>query len=396
MTITEPTILKRIKRHVVGRNRRYFIVSPPGFENLCLKELLSFPLTAHNASVIPGGVEFVGRLHDCYLANLYLRTANRVLMRICQIKAANFKELEKRASEVPWELFLQPNAQPKIHTTARHCRLYHTAAISERILNGIAKSWVKWDIDKNHGVGGAAVPTIFVRGMKDRFTLSIDSSGEHLHRRGLKQHSGKAPLRETIAAAALLLAGYTGHDPLVDPMCGSGAFSLEAALMVKNVPPGWFREFAFMHWPSFQPKRWAYLKRQAGETFSSPSKPIIFASDSDRSACLRLNQCIQRVNLTDTIRVSQQNFFELKPDQNSGRPGFIALNPPYGRRLGQSKKIEALFRSIYWRLKKCYKGWKLILIAPGRVHSNKIPFEVSEYPIYHGGLKLRLMVGKIH
>ncbi|MGD8890660.1 MAG: THUMP domain-containing protein, partial [Desulfobacterales bacterium] len=108
MTITEPTILKRIKRHVVGRNRRYFIVSPPGFENLCLKELLSFPLTAHNASVIPGGVEFVGRLHDCYLANLYLRTANRILMRICQIKAANFKELEKRASEVPWELFLQP------------------------------------------------------------------------------------------------------------------------------------------------------------------------------------------------------------------------------------------------------------------------------------------------
>ena len=396
MMLTEPTILKRIKRHVVGRNRRYFIVSPPGFEDLCLKELMAFPLTAHNASVIPGGIEFVGHLHDCYLANLYLHTANRVLMRICQMKAANFKELEKRASEIPWELFLQPNAQPKIHTTAKHCRLYHTDAISERISNGIAKSWVKWDIDKDHGVEGVAVQTIFVRGVNDRFTLSIDSSGEHLHRRGLKRHSGKAPLRETIAAAALLLAGYTGRDPLVDPMCGSGAFSLEAALMVKNVPPGWYREFAFMHWPSFQPKRWAYLKRQAEESFAGPSKPIIFASDSDRSACLRLNQCIQRVNLTDTIHVSQQDFFEVEPDQISARPGFIALNPPYGRRLGESKKIEALFRSICRRLKKRYKGWKLVLIAPSNVHSNKIPFKVNEYSIYHGGLKLRLMVGKIY
>ena len=134
----EISLSKRIKRHVIGRARSYFIASPPGFETLCAKELASLPLSVQHASVIPGGVEFKGRLDDCYLANLNLRTANRILLRLHAFKASNFKQLEKRLAEIPWELYLPHHSALKIRATVKHCRLYHTGAIEKRFLESIA------------------------------------------------------------------------------------------------------------------------------------------------------------------------------------------------------------------------------------------------------------------
>ena len=392
---SENPLSKRIKRHVIGRRRPYFAATAPGFESLCFNELKALGLPIKNASAISGGVEFEGRLTDCYRANLHLRTAIRILMRIDQFKATSFRQIEKKAPEIPWELYLPSKSSPQIHTTTQHCRLYHTDAIGERLMKAISKHTAD-DSDS----GGQAErllpgPKIFVRGVDDQFTISIDSSGEPLYKRGLKIHPGTAPLRETIAAAALLLAGYRGTEPVIDPMCGTGTFSLEAAFAVKNIPPGWFREFAFMAWPSFRSKKWEYLKRQCQAHFTEPRMPTIFASDKDPSACTRLEKGLTENRLADVIKVSNQDFFDVFPLALTDQVGLVAINPPYGKRLESRTQSEELFIKICARLKQEYKGWKVILISPNRNLANKVPFRLEAHPIFHGGLRPVLMIGTI-
>jgi putative N6-adenine-specific DNA methylase len=365
-------------------------------------------------------VEFEGRLEDCYLANLNLRSANRILMRIHTFKSSNFRKLEKKLLDIPWELYLHAGRQPKVHVTTKHCRLRHSGAIAEKIRTTIAspttrkaggsdftaiggkrqghevpqslKSNAVWKTqsDKKMTKIASTEQNIYVRGIDDSFTVSIDSSGNLLYRRGLKKHAGKAPLRETIAAAALLLAGYDGRDPLLDPMCGSGTFSLEGALMAKRIPAGWFRDFAFMGWPSFRPKRWNYMRRQAESQFIKPDRPLIFASDTDSGACQKLERCVQKYSMSDAVQVNSRDFFDLDLRELTERAGVICINPPYGRRLGGRNQSEKFFQTICKRLKQEYRGWNLVLFAPSRKLAGTLPFQTKSYPILHGGLKLAL------
>ena len=391
----ENPLSKRIKRHVIGRMHKFFAATSPGFEPVCLNELLSLPVSADAAAVITGGVEFDGRLVDCYLANLNLRSANRILMRIQILKSTNFRQIEKKLLEVPWELYLQPGDFPKIHVTTKHCRLHHTGAITQRFQSAIsARLSGITPCGENQNISPVQ-QNIYVRGVDDRFSVSIDSSGELLYKRGLKKHTGKAPLRETLAAAALLMAGYDSAEPLLDPLCGSGTFSLEAALMAKEIPAGWFRDFAFTQWPSFLTKRWNYIRRQSESGFVRPEQPVVFASDIDPGACQKLKACLEGFSLSDTVKVHQKDFFDLDPRTLTDQTGIICLNPPYGRRLGGRRESEKFFEAICDKLKQAYTGWKLVLFSPSKKLASAVPFQTKSYPILHGGLKLVLLVGKI-
>jgi putative N6-adenine-specific DNA methylase len=391
----ETPLTKRIKRHVIGRQHRFFAATSPGFEPVCLNELIKLQAVVSETAVTAGGVEFEGRLDDCYRANLSLRSASRILMRIHAFKSSNFRQLQKKGLDIPWELYLLPDNLPKIHVATKHCRLHHSDAISERFQKAIA---VRLDrIKTSQGVqqNPAAPQNIFLRGIDDRFTVSIDSSGDILYKRGLKKHAGRAPLRETLAAAALLLANYNGREPLVDPMCGSGTFSLEAALMAKKIPAGWFRDFAFAQWPSFRPKRWDYIKRQAESRFVQSKRPLILASDIDPSSCQKVKACVQKHGLSDAVQVYQKDFFDLDPREVTDRVGLISINPPFGRRLGGRNKSEKLFLAICNKLKQSYRGWKMVLLAPNKKLADRVHFQTDTYPILHGGMRRVLLVGKI-
>ena len=352
---SESALFKRIKRHVIGRERTFFAATPPGFEPLCLREFSNLHPAVGTARATPGGVEFKGRLEDCYRANLSLHLPNRILMRIDAFKSTNFRQLERKVDNIPWELYLYPGSLLKVHVATKHCRLHHSAAISDRFQKAIATrlSGIK-HAEKPTKIA-AAEQNIFVRGTDDRFTVSIDSSGELLYKRGLKKHKGKAPLRETIAAAALKLAGYDGSQPLIDPMCGAGTFSLEGALIAKCIPAGWFRDFAFMGWPSFLAKRWDYIKRQAQSGFVQSEQPSIFASDTNPDACQRLKDCVDKYSLSDFISVYQKNFFDLAPRELTDQTGVICINPPYGRRLGKRNDSQKIFHAICDKLKSDYQ-----------------------------------------
>lgn len=281
---SDSSLLKRIKRHVTGREKEFFAATSPGLESLCLDELKNLSLTGEAIIEPEGGVRFTGRIPDCCSANLNLRTANRILMRIGEFKATNFMQLEKRLSDFPWELYLTAGQLPGLRVAAKLSRLYHKDAVSDIFSRSIGKR-----LARNSASSAVKDPSIkqqiFVRISNDRVSISIDSSGELLYKRGIKKHRATAPLRETTAAAILRLSGYDGSEPLLDPMCGSGTFSLEAAMIAQNIPAGRFRNFAFMNWPCFAPQTWEYLKRKAESGIKLISSPLIFASDTDSKAC---------------------------------------------------------------------------------------------------------------
>ena len=395
---TAPTatpLQKRIKRHVIGRKRQFFAATAPGLEPICQAELTSLLPPGTPMTIVEGGVEFKGRLHDCYRADLNLRTAGRVLMRIASFHSANFQQLERNLIAIPWELFLRPGAMTRIRVTSRHSRIYHKNAVAGRVQASIAYRFAQNGSSEKSTPDGTVTQQIFVRLCANHFALSIDSSGDLLHKRGIKPCLARAPLRETLAAAALMLAGYTGSETLVDPMCGSGTFSIEAALIAQNIPPGWFRDFAFMQWPSFQPERWKHLKQEAEKNIVRLNTPFIFASDRDDRAVRDLEDSVAQHGLSGIIAVSTRDFFDLAPQELTIRPGLVTLNPPFGRRLGSQRTSDALFLSVCDRLKKEYKGWKVALIAPNPHFAEMVPFRLTTHLLPHGGLKVALMTGRI-
>jgi putative N6-adenine-specific DNA methylase len=391
------TFEKRVKRRITGRAHSFFAATAPGLETLCLSELRSLPLSEKDASVVSGGVAFRGRLHDCYLANLHLRSANRVLMRIADFRASGFPTLERKLADIDWELFLPPGGSFRISVASSKSRLYHRGAVAQR---------VKESIDARMGQGGDSSPEarIFVRAESDRFTVSLDSSGELLYKRGIKSRGGKAPIRETLAAAVLAMAGYRPGRLLVDPMCGSGTFSLEAAMICRNMPAGWFRGFAFEGWPAFSPSRWRHVRREAEADLKAPG-PCIFASDQEETAVRLLGKQLADHGLSDAVTLEEFDFFKLTREILAGKmkdreldapePGLIVLNPPYGRRLGSLSESRNLIESIFRKLRKDFNGWDAAVIVPRRMAGKRMTSGFRRTPLFHGGLDLVLLTGKI-
>jgi putative N6-adenine-specific DNA methylase len=385
---------RQIKRHIIGPRHTFFAITLPDFETICSKELalLSDTLTVEKEE--RGGVSFSGRLTDLYRANLHSRTAGRILLRIGTFKATNFHQLVQRTGAINWALYLPSGAMPACKVTARHSRLYHSQAVAQRIGQGIAAHWRSMGVTPGQAMG----QTLLVRLDNDQLTLSLDSSGDNLYRRGLKRHGAQAPLRETTAAIILQLAGFEPGMPLVDPMCGAGTFSLEAALMTKQVAPGLHRAFAFMQWPAFKPRQWHHLTKIAAQKIQTPPRPLIWASDIESQACANLNQCIEDNGLKESIHVFQKDFFSLTPEAFSGGPGLIVINPPFGRRLAPANgadNLQAFMRDIVDKLLLDFSGWRVALLAPPESLSDPLSLSLKGRALVHGGLTLTLLTGKL-
>jgi putative N6-adenine-specific DNA methylase len=391
-------LARRVKRHVVAAIHGFFAATAPGLEAVCRDELMAAGL-AHSPQVVPGGVEFSGRLDVCYGSNLRLRTANRILMRIAEFKATGFGSLDKKASGIPWELFLPPGQDLDIRVSAKNSRLMHTGAISERIMKAIS---ARLGRSPEPSLPGKVCQRLYVRTVKDLFTLSIDTSGESLYKRGVKTHGGRAPLRETAAAAILMLAGYRPGMPLLDPMCGSGSFSIEAAMMSRLIPPGWFRRFAFMDWPSYRPRQWAHLRKEVLSEASLQADitaPIV-ASDRDLAVCRRLSQTLEKWDLSGSVQLVNADFLHmplhLTDATSPHRTGLVVLNPPYGKRIGSRKESWRLMPAICDTLMSDFKGWRFALLAPPQSMPSGFPRHCHTRQIFHnGGLKLMLVTGQV-
>jgi putative N6-adenine-specific DNA methylase len=391
---------KRIKRHVIGRERIFFAATSPGLEDVCVKELESLSLRPEEITQVDGGVEFKGRLQHCYLANLNLRTANRILMHIKEFRASNFRQLSNKLDDLPWELFLLKDTYPRIEVSSIKSRLYHKAAIAERIHISLENHFRDIDPVEEQKESQQIPQNLFVRVVDDRFQISIDSSGELLYKRGIKRHGGRAPMRETMAAAALMLAGYDINEPLIDPMCGTGTFSIEAAMIALNIPPGLKRDFAFMAWPSYRPAMWTHMKKQAEKLIDDSASPMILASDKDRKMCSTIRKNLEQGGFSGVVKVVNKDFkglslTDISEDLPEGKKGLIILNPPYGMRIGTKAKSRKLLDEIFEKLENDFKGWKLALFVPHGNIIHKIPFKLTSRLLDHGGTKLVLLTGTV-
>lgn len=378
---------------MVAKPTEFFAVTAPGLEPLCLKELQALPLSRSQMAVSTGGVTFMGFLQDGYLANLRLATANRILMRMGTFKASNFRSLEKKLAAFPWELYLRQGSIPRLQIATHRSRLHHSGAIAERILSAVARRWEGSTAEN----GAGKEPKLYLRAVEDNFTLSIDSSGENLYRRGLKKDVTAAPIRETVAAAVLMMADYAPPEPLVDPMCGAGSFSLEAAMRSRNIPAGWFREFAFSDWPAFRltHKRWDHIRKVMQRGITEPQGATIFASDIDPAACKALAANSASANLSRTMKVTKRDFFDLAPKDVGDLCGLLTLNPPFGRRIGSLKQSDRIFEKLLDRMQAKWGGWKFGLVVPRKHLLKTIPFPAKTLPIRHAGLRLYLSVGRV-
>jgi putative N6-adenine-specific DNA methylase len=246
-----------------------------------------------------------GSLHDLYRANLYLRTASRVLVRLGEFHASAFPELRRKASRLLWENYLAPERAIALRVTCQKSRLYHEGAVSERLAGAIADSLGKPPTVHKYHEGSSTDPPqlIVVRLVDNLCTISIDASGTLLHKRGYRLATAKAPLRETLASAMMLASGWDTISPLLDPFCGSGTIPIEAALLARRFPAGHNRRFAFMDWPNFDSKSWHKLLADAGKAIPLES-PNIVASDRDAGASGCTGNA-ERAGVADCIQFSR-------------------------------------------------------------------------------------------
>ncbi|SHH25029.1 THUMP domain-containing class I SAM-dependent RNA methyltransferase [Marivita hallyeonensis] len=362
-----------------------FLSSPPGLEPVLRDEVQAAAFA--NATVTPGGVTVDGDWSEVWRANLVLRGAGRVLARVARFRAMHLAQLDKRSRKVDWTALLRADVPYRVEATCRKSRIYHAGAAAQRVSTAISDALGVPPLEK-------AGLVVRVRIEDDLCDISLDTSGEALHKRGYKQATGKAPMRETLAALFLRACGYDGAEPVIDPMCGSGTFVIEAAEMALGLAPGRARSFGFEQLASFEAQRWNDLRSEASARKTTDLR--FFGYDRDAGAVSNATANAERAGVADVASFAQQAIADLtSPD---GPPGLVIINPPYGARIGNRKLLFGLYGTFGTVMKERFKGWRVGIVTSdkGLARATGLSFRQVSAPIPHGGLKVQLFqTGKL-
>lgn len=365
-----------------------FLAVPPGLEPTLATEVAALGFAS--PVIVPGGVTFQGGWPDVWRANLSVRGATRVLARIGAFRVLHLAQLDKRARKFDWAAVLRPDVPVRVEVTCKASKIYHAGAAKQRIETALRET-LGVDVLTGPGVEDAPEDTSEIR-LKARIeddlcTFSIDTTGESLHKRGHKQAMAKAPLRETLAALFLQQCGYDGTEPVVDPMCGSGTFVIEAAEMALGLLPGRARSYAFEKLVTFNVPSWDILKNAA----PARTTPLRFyGSDRDAGAIRAASANADRAGVAGITSFHCHAISDLpRPD---GPPGLVMVNPPYGARIGERKLLFALYGALGKTLSERFRGWRVGLVTsdPALAKATALPFLPPAPPVSNGGLKVTL------
>ena len=371
-----------------------FAVTAPGLEPLCAAELKALGVKAR---IEEGGVSWQGDMASLMRANLWLRTATRVLVRVTEFKAKAFFELELNAKKIPWKQFVAPNAAVEFRVTCRKSKLYHSDAVAQR-LGAAVKAAVKNVTIASEATDDDAVEgkrqMFVVRFLHDVATVSVDSSGAPLYMRGYRQQLAKAPIRETLAAAMLIAAEWDGTMPLVDPMCGSGTVAIEAARLARRIAPGRDRSFSFLDWPDVDRAAWKKLREDAiAQELPAPAVPI-GAADRDDGAVTAARANAKRAGVAEDIEIRKAAVSTLGPFPP---PGLVISNPPYGVRVGESSGLRDLYAQIGNVMRAKLPGWRLALLSADRQLERQLRLSlVEKFKTKNGGIAVRFVATDAH
>jgi putative N6-adenine-specific DNA methylase len=385
---------------------RFQIFAPtaPGLESIAAGELKSLGVRGRQEI---GGVAFDGDLDRIYQANLWLRTASRVVVRLGQFHASTFYELERRSKKLPWQDFLPENGSVEVRVTCRKSKLYHSDAVAERLLSviaGVAPSGTEMKVgnlpdeeQEEYQEKGSSRQLFIVRIVHDQCEISADSSGELLHRRGYRKEVAKAPLRETLAAAMLLASGWDGRrgEPLLDPMCGSGTIPIEAALIARGIAPGLERDFQFMHWPTFNRGLWNDIIEVARASVTNPTLDIVGA-DRDAGAIRAAMHNAERAGVGRDVRFSAESLSGsiAKLENVADGEGWILTNPPYGVRVAESEDLRDLYATLGNAL-KTKRGWRIGILTSDAVLAAQMRLPLRpRFSTSNGGIPVSFLVSE--
>lgn len=367
----------------MDQDLQIFLVTQPGFEQGLAQEAKEIGLKV--SATVKGGVTCNGGWVDVMRANLMLRGATRVLVRIASFPAVHLAQLNKRAKKLPWQNWLNSRVSVRVDCTCRKSKIYHSKAAQQRVETAIVEAC-------GAKISDEADINVKVRIEDNICTFSLDTSGEALHKRGHKAELNKAPMRETMAAMFLRAAGFDGSFPVFDPMCGSGTFPIEAAEIASGVFPGRSRSFAFEKLASFDPNVFASLS--APET-----KPVTFkyyGSDRDAGAVEISTKNAARAGVDHLTRFETKSISEATPPSET--PGLVIVNPPYGARVGNKKPLFALYGSFGRAMRERFAGWRVAMITPDEklARATGLSWAAPGPAIDHGGIRVRLWQTEIN
>ena len=380
-------------------------VSAPGLEPVTVAELRALGVTALAPET--GGVAFSATDDLLAAANVQLRTASRIIVRAAEFQAKAFHELERLSRAVRWNQYVAPGRAVKLRVTCKKSRLYHSDAVAERvgaaIMRAVPGSRVvtgATDDDEEAVVEGRAERApddgallIIVRLSHDVCTISVDSSGEPLHKRGYRLATAKAPIRETLAAGMLLALEWDGSTPLLDPMCGAGTIAIEAAMLARRIAPGVNRKFAFETWPSVPPKVGETARRAARAAELPRAAVRILASDRDAGAIVAASANAARAGVAADIEFRE---CALSAIEVPAAPGLLLTNPPYGDRIGDRTQV----RNLYAQLGKVARvqggGWALAFLSADHAFDMQLRLPLTEVSRFrNGGIPVRLLRAQV-
>ena len=338
----------------------YFVTCAPGLESVLHTELNTLKLRRVERQV--GGCVFEGDARDCVRANLLLRTAIRVLRRLERFEAPDEDTLYAVARDVEWERLIEPEAKIVIDAQSRDSQLNHTRYVEQLVKDAIVDRF-RAATGKRPSVDKVDFDLrVHVHLARDRATLSVDTSGHSLHRRGWRVHQGRAPLSETSAAGIVLHSGWDRRAPLLDPFCGSGTILIEAAWLASGRAPGSMRkQFGFERWIEHDARLLESERAEAEAKIRVPRKLSILGWDRDPQRVEEAQANIESAGVQDYVRVERAPVRDFSP-----RPGWnawIITNPPYGERVGDVKQLVPLYRQFGEDLRERCVGYHLALLS---------------------------------
>ncbi|MDT8365879.1 MAG: bifunctional 23S rRNA (guanine(2069)-N(7))-methyltransferase RlmK/23S rRNA (guanine(2445)-N(2))-methyltransferase RlmL [bacterium] len=377
---------------------KFFATCPKGIGDILAAELISFGAEGTKESA--AGVSFTGTLETAYRACLWSRVASRILLPLSEFPVTSEDDLYQGVRDVPWEEHFSPDSTFAVSASGNAGTVEHTHFASLKVKDAV--------VDRFRDLLGTR-PSIDIKQpdlrlnlhlARDTGTVSLDLSGEALHKRGYRHEKGKAPLKENLAAAILIRVGWPqlaiDGSPLIDPMCGSGTLPIEAALMAGDVAPGILRSsFGFMGWKNHHTGTWTNLQVEARYRMKEGLErlPVILGYDSDRAAIRAALDNTQRAGLEKRIHFERLDLHSLTvPPAVHGRKGLVIVNPPYGERLGEGEDLKALYATIGERLKTQFRQWRAAVFTGNPELGKEMGLRaVKTNNLYNGTIKCRLL-----
>jgi putative N6-adenine-specific DNA methylase len=367
---------------------KFFATCARGLEPVLADELRG--LGVYKVQPGKGGVEFHGDLRTLYRANLWLRTAIRILWPIHEAEVLSPDDLYAVVRGIDWSKYLTPEHTLAVDCNVRDSNITHSLYAALRVKDAICDQF----IDKVGRRPSVDVETPMVgfnlHIAKNHAVLSLDSSGESLHKRGYRPIQTKAPLNEALAAGLILMTGWRGEAPFIDPLCGGGTLCIEAAWLALNRPPGLTRKrFGFQGWMNYDVGAWTALRDEARRGVKKTLEHPILGSDLRRDALAFSEQNAKAAGIGHLLRFSVQDLREFRPPE--GPPGVILCNPPYGERLGEERELVPLYQSLGELIGRC-PGWRVFVFTGNAFLTRRIGVKpVRTVELFNGKIRCRLL-----